>query len=107
MNATVVCTTTTLNGFLEWSINNGPPVYSITNTASVNAGITIDGSVFVFSSRTTVSGANVYTSTASLNTSHVTSVQCSDGAGAPSRSIQFQGKYNIIVIVHYYTLFSS
>ena len=93
MNADVVCTTTTLNGLLQWSINNGPPVYTIPSTASVNANITIDGSVFVFTERTSVSGANVFTSTASLNTSHVTSVQCSDGIDRPSESIKIQGKY--------------
>ena len=74
------CTTTTTSGFLQWSINNAA-VYSIDDLVAVNSNVTVDGSLFVFDSHTTVSGANVYTSTAILNTSHVSTVQCSDDGG--------------------------
>ena len=55
MNVTMRCTTTTTTGLLQWSINN-VPVYTIDNFAAVNDKVTtVDGSLLVFDSRTTVS----------------------------------------------------
>ena len=94
MLAAVVCSTTTTNGFLQWRINNGPVVYTIDSDVPVNEDKTINGSVFVYSDYETVSGATVVTSTASLNTLNVTSVQCSDGVKRLSCIIVPEGKLN-------------
>ena len=93
MNATVECTTTSTNGRLQWKINDGPVLYTIDNAVYINDSTIIDGSVFVFTNSSLISGATMVTSTASLNTSHVKSVQCSDGVVQESLTIQFQGKH--------------
>ena len=87
------CTTITSIGVLQWKINNGPVAYTIDSTVPVNDNTTINDNVFVYSENSVVASANVYTSTASLNTSGVTSVQCFDGGNQLSLPIQLEGKH--------------
>ena len=73
------CSTTTVSGRLQWNINS-VQMFSIDDSASVGKNLTMIGNTFVFTKAGTVSGANVYTSTAELNltTPNVT-IECSDG----------------------------
>ena len=73
------CSTTTVNGRLQWNINS-VQMFSIDDSAIVGQNLTTNGNTFVFTEAGTVPGVNVYTSTAELNstTPNVT-VECSDG----------------------------
>ena len=58
-------------------------MFSIDDSASVGKNLTMNRNTFVFTEAGTVSGVNVYTSTAELNSTTATNtVECSDG-GAP------------------------
>ena len=76
------CSTTTMGGSLRWDVNS-VQMFLIGNSASVGQNLTMNGNTFVFTKAGTVSGVNVYTSTAELNSTTPTiTVVCSDG-GAP------------------------
>ena len=77
-NINLECSTVTPLGFLQWSIN-GIQAYTIDDLVAVYSSSNKMGSTFTFDSITTVSGAKIYLSTATLNVSHATTVRCSDG----------------------------
>ena len=82
------CSTTTAGGSLRWDVNS-VPVFSIDSTRTVGYNLTMNGSAYVFTEAGTVTGVNVYTSTAQLNTSTLAltnTVRCSDG-GVPESQL--------------------
>ena len=96
MNATVTCVTVVSGGLLRWIIN-GQQVFSVTNGQTTTFTQTVNGNVFVFVGGSQLSGVNIYTSTASLNTDQLTSVSCSDGVLQPTLNIGLVGK-----LLHYF-----
>lgn len=86
------CTTTSSIGLLQWQ-NNGVILFNLGSTSNVGDNATVNGSEFVFTDSQTISGATVYTSTVSLNTSQITSIQCSDTLQLLSRTVEIGSKY--------------
>ena len=62
------CSTTTAGGSLRWDINSVLE-FLIDSTRTVGYNLTENGNTYVFTEAGTVTGVNVYTSTAQLNTS--------------------------------------
>ena len=91
MKASVTCITTTVNGYLQWIINN-VPVFIVNSGETASFNQTINGSEFVFVRGVSAFGVNVYTSTVSLNTGQTTSICCSDGFLKQTLDIGFVGK---------------
>ena len=91
MNATVTCVTVISNGLLQWFIN-GQEVFSVNSGQTTSVTQTVNGNEFVFVRGSQLSGVNVYTSTASLNTDQLTSVSCSDGVLQPTLEVGLVGK---------------
>ena len=91
MMATVTCVTTTMNGRLQWVIDNAP-VFTVTSGRTDNFNETTDGSEFVFVRGILESGVYVYTSTVSLNTNQTTSIRCLDGSIPQTLDVNLVGK---------------
>ena len=85
------CTTTSSLGLLRWQ-TNGVTLFNLNSISNVGDNATMSGSEFVFTDAQTISGARVYTSTVSLNTAQITSIQCSDGLELPSRTVEIGSK---------------
>ena len=107
------CSTTTNDGSLRWDINS-VEVFSIDNSVSVGQNLTMNGNTFVFTEAGTVSGVNVYTSTAELNPTTTTiTVLCSDGGIPESRTLNIVNgecgnaekfKYSLLLLLQISTL---
>ena len=90
-NVSFTCTTTTASGFLRWQ-TNGFTLFDLGSTSNVGDNAIVNGSEFNFTDMRTISGARVYTSTVSLNTAQITSIQCSDTLELPSRTVEIGSK---------------
>ena len=90
-NVNFTCTTTSTSGFLQWQ-TNGDILFDLGSTSNVGDNTIVNGSEFVFTDAQTISGVRVYTSTVSLNTAQITSIQCSDGLQLPSRTVEIESK---------------
>ena len=93
MKALFSCNTTSNNGYLKWSID-GAALVVFTNETTVGKNFSVNGSVFLFTSASIVSGKNVYTSTstASLNISQMTYVSCSNATHTKTHTVNLEGK---------------
>lgn len=96
MKALFNCTTTSDNGYLQWSIDE-VPLDAFTSENTVGQNYTRNGSLFIFTSANNVSG--VFTSTASLNILQTTDVKCSDGLRDSTYRVSLIGK--LIFITHF------
>ena len=102
----MTCTTTTTIAFLRWQNSNGVSV-SIDATASVGFVGTLDNITLKLISATPISGAIVYTSTATLsNIVQDTTIQCDDGLLFQRHTLQVISKCIVIIniFVYYYCI---
>ena len=91
MKAHYTCTVNT--SYLQWFINEVPINVVFNNETTVGKNFSVDGSVFVFTNASQVSGKIIYISTASLNILQTTKVSCADAtANSEAHTVNLIGK---------------